>query len=415
MHLCLVGWPAEKLPGTMARVEFLNLVVERVNRLLEGTNRRVASNGTYEVQPKGWRPVYEGDVDPAAPYPLMIVLEYDPEYVGRGWFAYAGGGATPVCGCAIMSTHSLELKTMNDRDRQQLLHTPEHELLHLWGCAIGEMYDFRRAKDVTGTLPKLDLDAWDEEDAFWAAHRDWLRDPMVANDGDRLCEVNRWIVDGNFSGVHAPKMPTSVKIVVDVEATAGVEVELWRHNPERGESRQELVFRTPGRLPGALVSEGIYVPLVFPGESADVLSSFDLFLLKVRGNTARGEKIGIASWVSLWDFVECEEAAVHIAFTPVLPPHPSPSDIGLVVEARTLPPPVELVGAELGLSKETGKPVIRFSAINLVKGAAYVVEGSGDGLEWWETAVHFRAFAREMKLEWPVLRERRFFRLKRIV
>lgn len=387
VQTALCGWPAERVPTTEQLTAYLDQVVWDMNQALKPTNRRVAAVRTVDLLPADWSP--RGAVAVRDDFDVRLVLKYDPNYVGHGWAAFDADGS----GCSIMSCYSLALHDLPARDRGQLLHTHLHEFLHLVGCAIGEMYDFHRHQDVTGTPPTLHLDSSDPNDRFWGAHRDWLEDPMVTNTGRTLCELNQAIVNGTWSMVNPPTVPTAVTIKCSgLSDDVGYVLELWRNDPDGSTPRQEMLIGST--VGGFALRQGVRVSLLKDGESWHTLTTLDLFLVKVR---APG--VAFAAWFTVWDFLLSDEAVVHIDFRPDAAPQ-LPSG-----------PLVGLFDAWAGKG-EDGKPVFRFSAGPLQVGARYVVEKSTDFVSWASAAV-FVADAMTMRFEFPHRDRQAAYRIRR--
>lgn len=391
VRIAFAGWPENLIPTSQTLVPtkmltaYLDAVVATMNDVLLPTNRRVAADRRVELLPAGWQPV-GGHEAPREDFDLRLVLKYDPSYTGHGWCSFDADGS----GCSIMSTYSIDLQNMPERDREMAVSTHVHEFLHLCGCAIGEMYDFHRHKDVTGTEPTLHLDSSDPEDPFWKGHQDWLQDPMVTNAGRTLCALNREIVDGSWSMRRPPEIPTSVIVRCSgLTPEAYYKVELWRNNPDGPNARQEQM--AGNAVTSYALSQGVKVSLLIGDEMWHTLTTLDLFLLKVRG-----PGVAFAAWFTVWDFLLSDEAVVQVDFQPAGPPVPAPA--------------VQLCDPQTSVDAG-GKPVFQFTATGLEPGREYEVEESLDGGRW-EAASRFTADAHTMRFAFPHRHRQGAYRLR---
>lgn len=60
------------------------------------------------------------------------------------------------------------------------IHNMTHEIEHIFGAGWGEYFSFRKVHDTTGVEPIQNISGFgDPLDPFWAAHADWLTDPLA--------------------------------------------------------------------------------------------------------------------------------------------------------------------------------------------------------------------------------------------
>lgn len=354
----LAGWPADQLP-TQAQVDnYMRQVMDRLEHVLKPTTRLVAwSEGQPpEILADGWKTGSWGL--PKEDFDFVVTIEFGKvDCAFNGTCGFHGRGPA-MRGHSIHSSWTLDESKMEAERWAEMVKLVAHEKLHELGCAVGEMYDLH-AQDMTGVEPILHCDARNPEDPFWLRHQEWLKDPMVRNDGDTLCALNVAICNGNWSQLHFPLPPKILSLrLLGLPPEEGYTARLWRQNSITGADgypvdHQELISET--LLIGELwdVDPGLSINLLQPGESQSVLLTLDMFLLKIHG-----PGVSYATWLTVWDWMLDDEGMpLDIAelvidfkqFTPQEPPTPTSE---IVLEALLPRGLVRATGCTPGVTYE---------------------------------------------------------------
>jgi hypothetical protein len=299
--LALVGWPADKLPTETQRVNYMRQAVLALATSLRKTTRRL-DWATFDVEfrPAEWHAESKGA--PPDDFPFVIAIHYSPEECAFNGSCGFSGDQNAMDGYSIHTTWTLDESVMDPQRWLEMTRIPRHEFGHLCGLAVGELYDLH-AQDVTGVEPLLHCDMRDASDPFWLRHPDWLRDPVVRNDGDTFCPMNVAILSGQWSYLNPPPLTTTLKIKLSGLEPGEKKITLWRNNSKTGDDgypvdHQELLAVIDFDLETWI--NGIPVlPLLLPGESPETIFTLDMFLLKITG-----PGVSYATWFSPWEFLE---------------------------------------------------------------------------------------------------------------
>lgn len=384
-------------------------VMNNLDWLFAQTTRRFEWNDSSVLLPADWRAGSQGL--PREDFDFVVAVRYSPiECAFNGTCAFDGRGEA-IKGYSTHSSWTLDESKMDPQRWTEMVRLVAHEAGHTLGLAVGEMYDLH-AQDATGVEPIVNCDMRVADDPFWSRHADWLKDPMVRNDGSEFCAMNRAILNGRWSYLNMPLPPSVLAVRINGLPTDDVyRATLYRQNSKTGPDgypvdHQENIFteyHTGEYWNG--YGDLVVAPLLLPGESVHTLLTLDLFLLKIHG-----PGVSYATWLTVWDWMISDDgelldrAELVIDFKPAA--HSSP------------PPPMEtevrLVNPSVGFDVD-GKPVFRFTATGLDPDASYLIEESKDGGVTWReaNAVVSRAHNPNSHIEVPQRDQAAIYRLMR--